>query len=107
RCCHCQRNAVDEGVRNPDEFNVERTNPELLPRKNGMKFDFVEETEFLKLSLNQAKCEASPVYRRIDNVGEKWEVTAVIFVPMSEDDRFDFVPVVLDIGKIRNGDVGA
>src|SRR5262249_51779765 len=102
-----QRDALDQRMRDRNEFDFERPEREFLSLFDSPQLDLVDQAELLQLALDQRESELSGVYRDVHRLQHERQRADVVFVRMSQDYADQFFAMVLDIGEVGNRDIGA
>src|SRR5215213_10935931 len=92
-------------MRNSDEFDLENTDIDNVPRFHAMKQHVTEQFVFFELAFSESGCEMRAVNRNVELFQEIRKRTEVIFVTVSEDYRSDIVAVLVQKVEIRDRNV--
>src|SRR6185369_10384842 len=100
-----ERDTIDKGVRYLDRMDGEGADLDSIARPHLIKLSIVQQAMFFKLAFYQCESELGPVYRNIQLGKQPGDATDVVFMTVGENHRPNFVPVLNQIGQIRNNDV--
>src|SRR5215470_17598393 len=89
-------------MRHMEKLDGEASDVDRLFRDDRMELSFLNDAVLFQLVLHKSHCEFRPIHRHIQIGNDERKCADMVFVAVSEEDRFDFTLLFEQVGYFCN-----